>query len=128
MSASEKGRGEKGDGARAALLTVAAVAAAILVASAAFSTVFGFVDTAWNGSFMDWLAPQILNLSNLNEFGLWPEVVLDVSGVKYFFMQLGICGIVLLAVGCAASAVLAARRARRDARPRRRAAARLSRP
>ena len=118
MSASEKGRGEKGDGARAALLTVAAVAAAILVASAAFSTVFGFVDTAWNGSFMDWLAPQILNLSNLNEFGLWPEVVLDVSGVKYFFMQLGICGIVLLAVGCAASAVLAARRARREARAR----------
>lgn len=119
MSASERnGVGEKGGGARAALLTVAAVAAAILVASAAFSTVFGFVDTAWNGSFMDWLAPQILNLSNLNEFGLWPEVVLDVSGVKYFFMQLGICGIVLLAVGCAASAVLAARRARREERAR----------
>ena len=119
MSASERNVvGEKGGGARAALLTVAAVAAAILVASAAFSTVFGFVDTAWNGSFMDWLAPQILNLSNLNEFGLWPEVVLDVSGVKYFFMQLGICGIVLLAVGCAASAVLAARRVRREARAR----------
>ncbi len=119
MSASERNVvGEKGGGARAALLTLAAVAAAILVASAAFSTVFGFVDTAWNGSFMDWLAPQILNLSNLNEFGLWPEVVLDVSGVKYFFMQLGICGIVLLAVGCAASAVLAARRARREERAR----------
>ena len=93
-------------------------AGAILVASAAFSTVFGFVDTAWNGSFMDWLAPQILDINNLNEFGLWPEVVLDVSGIKYFFMQLGICGIVLLAVGCAVAAVLSARRARREERAR----------
>ena len=94
------------------------VAGAILVASAAFSTVFGFVDKAWNGSFMDWLAPQILNINNLNEFGLWPEMVLDVSGTKYFFLQLGICGIVLLAVGCAAAAVLSARRARREERAR----------
>lgn len=94
------------------------VAGAILVASAAFGTVFGFVDKAWNGSFMDWLAPQILNVNNLNEFGLWPEMVLDVSGTKYFFLQLGICGIVLLAVGCAVSAVLSARRARREERAR----------
>ena len=93
-------------------------AGAILVASAAFSTVFGFVDTAWNGSFMDWLAPQILDINNLNEFGLWPEVVLDVSGTKYFFLQLGICGIVLLAVGCAVAAHLSARRARREERAR----------
>ena len=94
------------------------VAGAILVASAAFSTVFGFVDKAWNGSFMDWLAPQIMNINNLNEFGLWPEMVLDVSGTKYFFLQLGICGIVLLAVGCAAAAVLSARRVRREERAR----------
>ena len=94
------------------------VAGAILVASAAFSTVFGFVDKAWNGSFMDWLAQQILNLNNLNEFGIWPEMVLDVSGVKYFFLQLGICGIVLLAVGCAVAAVLSARRVRREERAR----------
>lgn len=93
-------------------------AGAILVASAAFSTVFGFVDTAWNGSFMDWLAPQILDINNLNEFGLWPEVVLDVSGTKYFFLQLGICGIVLLAVGCAVAAHLSARRARHEERAR----------
>lgn len=93
-------------------------AGAILVASAAFSTVFGFVDTAWNGSFMDWLAPQILDINNLNEFGLWPEVVLDVSGTKYFFLQLGICGIVLLAMGCAVAAHLSARRARREERAR----------
>ena len=103
---------------RPVVLTVAVVACAILVASAAFSTVFGFVDKAWNGSFMDWLAPQILNVNNLNEFGLWPEMVLDVSGVKYFFLQLGICGIVLLAVGCAVAAVLSARRARREERAR----------
>ena len=103
---------------RPVVLTVAVVACAILVASAAFSTVFGFVDKAWNGSFMDWLAPQILNVSNLNEFGLWPEMVLDVSGTKYFFLQLGICGIVLLAVGCAVAAVLSARRARREERAR----------
>ena len=103
---------------RPVVLTVAVVACAILVASAAFSTVFGFVDKAWNGSFMDWLAPQILNVDNLNEFGLWPEMVLDVSGTKYFFMQLGICGIVLLAVGCAVAAVLSARRARREERAR----------
>ena len=45
-------------------------------------------------------------------------MVLDVSGVKYFFLQLGICGIVLLAVGCAAAAVLSARRARREERTR----------
>ena len=94
------------------------MAGAILVASAAFNTVFGFVDKAWNGSFMDWLAPQILNLNNLNEFGIWPEMVLDVSGIKYFFLQLGICGIVLLAVGCAAAAILSARRARREERAR----------
>ena len=94
------------------------VAGAILVASAAFSTVFGFVDKAWNGSFMDWLSPQILDLNNLNEFGIWPEAVLDVSGIKYFFMQLGICGIVLLAVGCAVAAVLSARRVRREERTR----------
>lgn len=112
MSASEKNPGEKNGGARSIVLTVAVVAGAILVASAAFSTVFGFVDKAWNGSFMDWLAPQILNVNNLNEFGLWPEMVLDVSGTKYFFMQLGICGIVLLAVGCAVAAVLSARRVR----------------
>ena len=118
MSASEKNAGEKSGGARPIVLTVAVVAGAILVASAAFSTVFGFVDKAWNGSFMDWLASQILNLNNLNEFGLWPEMVLDVSGVKYFFLQLGICGIVLLAVGCAVAAVLAARRARREERAR----------
>ena len=67
MSASEKN-----GGARSIVLTVAIVAGAILVASAAFNTVFGFVDTAWNGSFMDWLAPQILDINNLNEFGLWP--------------------------------------------------------
>ncbi len=94
------------------------VAGAILVASAAFNTVFGFVDKAWNGSFMDWLAPQFLNINNLNEFGIWPEMVLDVSGIKYFFLQLGICGIVLLAVGCAAAAILSARRARREERAR----------
>ncbi len=94
------------------------VAGAILVASAAFGTVFGFVDKAWNGSFMDWLASQILDINNLNEFGIWPEMVLDVSGIKYFFMQLGICGIVLLAVGCAVTAVLSARRARREERAR----------
>ncbi|HJA29760.1 MAG TPA: HAMP domain-containing histidine kinase [Candidatus Olsenella pullicola] len=113
MSASEKS-----GGARSIVLTVAMVAGAILVASAAFNTVFGFVDKAWNGSFMDWLAPQILNTNNLNEFGIWPEMVLDVSGIKYFFLQLGICGIVLLAVGCAAAAVLSARRARREERAR----------
>ncbi len=113
MSASEKR-----DGARSIVLTVAIVAGAILVASAAFNTVFGFVDKAWNGSFMDWLAPQFLNINNLNEFGIWPEMVLDVSGIKYFFLQLGICGIVLLAVGCAAAAILSARRARREERAR----------
>ncbi|NJE81125.1 HAMP domain-containing histidine kinase [Olsenella sp. SW781] len=118
MSASEKSPGEKNGGARSIVLTVAVVAGAILVASAAFSTVFGFVDKAWNGSFMDWLAPQILNVNNLNEFGLWPEMVLDVSGTKYFFMQLGICGIVLLAVGCAVAAVLSARRVRLKERAR----------
>ncbi|WP_204204764.1 HAMP domain-containing sensor histidine kinase [Olsenella sp. An293] len=107
---------EESGGARPIILTVAMVAGAILVASAAFSTVFGFVDKAWNGSFMDWLAPQILNLNNLNEFGIWPEMVLDVTGIKYFFMQLGICGIVLLAVGCAVASVLSARRARQEER------------
>lgn len=118
MSASEKSLGEKNGGARSIVLTVAIVAGAILVASAAFNTVFGFVDKAWNGSFMDWLAPQFLNINNLNEFGIWPEMVLDVSGIKYFFLQLGICGIVLLAVGCAAAAILSARRARREERAR----------
>lgn len=109
---------EKGGRLRPALLTVVLVAGAIVVASAAFDTVFGFVDSAWNGSFMDWVSQQFLDYHNLNELGLWPDVVLDAAGVKYFFMQLGICGIVVVAVGCAAAALLAARRTRRRERAR----------
>lgn len=112
LSADEKGA------ARRALLTVVLVAGAIVVASAAFETVFGFVDSAWNGSFMDWVSQQLLDYHNLNEFGLWPDAVLDATGVKYFFMQLGICGIVVVVVACAAAALLAARRTRRRERER----------
>ncbi|WP_455139308.1 sensor histidine kinase [Thermophilibacter sp.] len=109
---------EKGGRLRPVLLTVVLVAGAIVVASAAFDTVFGFVDSAWNGSFMDWVSRQFLDYHNLNELGVWPDVVLDAAGVKYFFMQLGICGIVVVAVGCAAAALLAARRTRRRERAR----------
>lgn len=109
---------EKGGRLRQALLTVVLVAGAIVVASAAFDTVFGFVDSAWNGSFMDWVSQQFLDYHNLNELGVWPDAVLDAAGVKYFFMQLGICGIVVVAVGCAAAALLAARRTRRRERAR----------
>ena len=97
---------------------VAVAAAAILVGAGAFYTVFGFVDKAWNGSFMDWVSTQLLDLGNLNELGIWPELVLDVTGVKFFFFQLGICVIVAVVLACAVAAVLSGRRAAREERTR----------
>ena len=111
LSASEK------NGLRAALVVVVA-AAAILVGAGAFYTVFGFVDKAWNGSFMDWVSTQLLDLGNLNELGVWPELVLDVTGVKFFFFQLGVCVIVAVVLACAGAAVIAGRRAAREERAR----------
>ena len=111
LSASEK------NGLRAALVVVVA-AAAILVGAGAFYTVFGFVDKAWNGSFMDWVSTQLLDLGNLNELGVWPELVLDVTGVKFFFFQLGVCVIVAVVLACAGAAVIAGRRAARGERDR----------
>ncbi|HIY51243.1 MAG TPA: HAMP domain-containing histidine kinase [Candidatus Olsenella avicola] len=111
MSASEK------NGLRAALVVVVA-AAAILVGAGAFYTVFGFVDKAWNGSFMDWVSTQLLDLGNLNELGVWPELVLDVTGVKFFFFQLGVCVIVAVVLACSGAAVIAGRRAAREERAR----------
>ena len=113
MSASEKS-----GGAQTLLLTVAAAAGGILLASVAFNTVFGFVDTAWNGTFIDWISSQFLDHHNLEVFGVTPEIVLDNTGVKYFFLQLGICWIVTLAVVGAVVGYLAARRARREERAR----------
>ena len=97
---------------------VVVAAAAILVGAGAFYTVFGFVDKAWNGSFMDWVSTQLLDLGNLNELGVWPELVLDVTGVKFFFFQLGICVIVAVVLACAGAAVIAGRRAAREERAR----------
>lgn len=103
---------------RAAAVAACAIFAALL-GSAAFNTVFGFVDTAWNGSFIDWITPQFLNLSNLNEFGIFPELVLDVQGVKFFFLELGICVVIALVAVCAltwvASTRWEGRRERREA-------------
>lgn len=113
MSASEKS-----GGAQTLLLTVAAAAGGILLASVAFNTVFGFVDTAWNGTFIDWISSQFLDHHNLEVFGVTPEIVLDNTGVKYFFLQLGICWIVTLAVVGAVVGYLAARRACRKERAR----------
>ena len=95
---------------------VVVAAAAILVGAGAFYTVFGFVDKAWNGSFMDWVSTQLLDLGNLNELGIWPELVLDVTGVKFFFFQLGVCVIVTVVLACAVAAVISGRRARREER------------
>ena len=97
---------------------VVVAAAAILVGAGAFYTVFGFVDKAWNGSFMDWVSTQLLDLGNLNELGIWPELVLDVTGVKFFFFQLGVCVIVAVVLACAGAAVIAGRRAARGERAR----------
>ena len=118
MSASEKNPGEKNGGARTLFLTVAAATGGILLASVAFNTVFGFVDTAWNGTFIDWISSQFLDHHNLEVFGVTPEIVLDNTGVKYFFLQLGICWIVTLVVAAAAVGCLSARRARREERAR----------
>lgn len=98
---------------------MAVAACAIFVAllgTAAFGTVFGFVDTAWNGSFIDWITPQFLNVSNLNEFGIFPELVLDVQGVKFFFLELGICVVIALVAACALTWVVSTRRAERRER------------
>ena len=111
LSASEK------NGLRAALVVVVA-AAAILVGAGAFYTVFGFVDKAWNGSFMDWVSTQLLDLGNLNELGVWPELVLDVTGVKFFFFQLGVCVMVAVVRACAGAAVIAGGRVARGERAR----------
>lgn len=97
---------------------------AALLGSAAFNTVFGFVDTAWNGSFLDWITPQFLNLSNLNELGVFPELVLDVQGVKFFFLELGICVVIVLVTACALTWVASTRR---EGRRERREAARILR-
>ena len=95
---------------------VLAAAVAILVGVGAFNTVFGFVDEAWNGSFIDWVTPQFLNLNNLNEMGLWPELVLDVVGVKFFFLELGICIVIVVVVVAVVAARSATRRAERRMR------------
>ncbi len=95
---------------------VLAGAAAILIGVGAFNTVFGFVDEAWNGSFIDWVTPQFLNINNLDEMGLWPELVLDVSGIKFFFLELGICIIIVLVVAVIASVLIAARHTERTTR------------
>lgn len=106
---------------RAAAVAACAIFAALL-GTAAFNTVFGFVDTAWNGSFIDWITPQFLNLSNLNEFGIFPELVLDVQGVKFFFLELGICVVIVLVTACAITWVASTRR---EGRRERREAARI---
>ncbi len=95
--------------------TVAAAAIAVIIGAVAFQTVFGFVDGAWNGTFMDWLAGQFLDHHNLEVFGVTPEIVLDNGGVKYFFLQLGICVIVAIVAVGAVSWRMASRRAERRA-------------
>lgn len=109
LSASKRWAGGRGR----IVAAVVGVAVATPVALLAFGTVFGFVDKAWNGSFMDWFSLQVLDYHVLEELGVWPEYVFDVEGVKRFFLALGVCCVVAAAVLCGVVWLVASRRSER---------------
>ncbi|OUO34705.1 hypothetical protein B5F84_05755 [Olsenella sp. An290] len=62
---------------------------------------------------MDWFSLQVLDYHVLEEFGIWPEYVFDVEGVKRFFLALGVCCVVAAAVLCGVVWLVASRRSER---------------
>ena len=118
MSASEKGRGEKSDGARSVLRTAGIGALAVLGAVMLYNVLVTFADEALNGAFIGWVSDTFLNVHNLNEFGVSAGVALDIVGTRYFFFQLGVCVAAAIALAALVAARVSARRARREERAR----------
>ena len=83
-----------------------------------YNVLAAFVDRALNGVFVDWVASSFLNLHNLDEFGVTPGIVLDIVGTRYFFLELGMCFVAVVAVAVLAAVHVSARRTRREERAR----------
>lgn len=118
MSASEKNGGEKGGDVRNILRAIGIGAASVLGATMLYNVLTVFVDEALNGVFIDWVANTILNVHNLNEFGVPANVALDIVGTRYFFFQLGVCIAAVVAIVALLVGYLSARRTRREERSR----------
>lgn len=99
---------------RGSLIAAIGSAAIVIVGGAlVFRFAFEFVDRFLDGAFISWIANQFLLTWNLNEMGMNYSWVLDIEGTKYFFYQLGLCFIVVLAVCTALTAhIYAGRRVR----------------
>ena len=110
--------GEKSPRLAGSLRTVGIAAAAVLLAVVAYNVLVNFVDVALNGAFIDWVSGQVLNVHNLNEFGVSAEVALDIVGTRYLFFQLGFFGAALVVATGLVAARVSRRRAEREQRAR----------
>ncbi|HJB54442.1 MAG TPA: HAMP domain-containing histidine kinase [Candidatus Olsenella avistercoris] len=110
--------GEKSPRLAGSLRTVGIAATAVLLAVVAYNVLVNFVDVALNGAFIDWVSGQVLNVHNLNEFGVSAEVALDIVGTRYLFFQLGLFGAALVVATGLAVARVSRRRAEREQRAR----------
>lgn len=110
--------GEKSPRLAGSLRTVGIAATAVLLAVVAYNVLVNFVDVALNGAFIDWVSGQVLNVHNLNEFGVSAEVALDIVGTRYLFFQLGLFGAALVVATGLAAARVSRRRAEREQRAR----------
>lgn len=110
--------GEKSPRLAGSLRTVGIAATAVLLAVVAYNVIVNFVDVALNGAFIDWVSGQVLNVHNLNEFGVSAEVALDIVGTRYLFFQLGLFGAALVVATGLAAARVSRRRAEREQRAR----------
>ena len=110
--------GEKSPRLAGSLRTVGIAATAVLLAVVAYNVLVNFVDVALNGAFIDWVSGQVLNVHNLNEFGVSAEVALDIVGTRYLFFQLGLFGAALVVATGLVAARVSRRRAEREQRAR----------
>ena len=110
--------GEKSPRLAGSLRTVGIAATAVLLAVVAYNVLVNFVDVALNGAFIDWVSGQVLNVHNLNEFGVSAEVALDIVGTRYLFFQLGLFGAALVVATGLAAARVSRSRAEREQRAR----------
>lgn len=110
--------GEKSPRLAGSLRTVGIAATAVLLAVVAYNVLVNFVDVTLNGAFIDWVSGQVLNVHDLNEFGVSAEVALDIVGTRYLFFQLGLFGAALVVATGLAAARVSRRRAEREQRAR----------
>ena len=110
--------GEKSPRLAGSLRTVGIAAAAVLLAVVAYNVLVNFVDVALNGAFIDWVSGQVLNVHNLNEFGVSAEVALDIVRTRYLFFQLGLFGAALVRATALGAARVSRRGAEREQRAR----------